>query len=152
MDEERWLFLCVTPAKNWNVALKRGVLALNPMAYLNKVLDSAVLAPTKSSILTLISNWDTSIVHFPRLKDLLTCLVTVGGQTRSQLGGERRCVWHVRQQIWLEPHRKGAGVRFTSTSVVRLRFKWLINVYGWPKQNPGTGTNPLNSDGILGGG
>lgn len=45
-------FFCVTPAKNWNVALKRGVLALNPMAYLNKVLDSAVLAPTKSSILT----------------------------------------------------------------------------------------------------
>lgn len=92
-------FFCVTPAKNSNVALKRGVLALNPMAYLNKVFDSAVLAPTK--ILTLLSNWDTSIVHFPRLKGLLTCLVavTVGGQTHSQLGGERRRVWHAQQQI-----------------------------------------------------
>lgn len=31
---------------------KGGILALSPMAYLNKVLDSAVLAPTKSSFLT----------------------------------------------------------------------------------------------------
>lgn len=51
-------------------------------------------------------------------------------------------VWHVRRQIRLESHRKDGEVMFAGTSVVRLRFKWLINVYSRPKPSPGTGTNP----------
>lgn len=144
--EEVFFFFFFPLGSSWklkcmnSVALEAGCLLRKAYAYLDKVLDSAALAPTK--LIFIIFYWDTSITNPQKLKGFNSVPCYWNCWRADPLRATWLHVWHVRQQIWLESHCKDAGVMFTGTSVVRQRFKWLINVYSWPKPSPGTGTNP----------